>query len=169
MAILTLSGRVAMCAAMANETIHLAWGTGDPAWDEELPPGGVDQSALVNEIGRRLPTLIQFVTPDPDGGISVFDADDSGEETRFSPSPDNAPTNHLYVMTNFDFTDGLGATIRELGVFIGTKTDPELPPGQRYFTPDQIVDPGIMLAFENRPAAVRYQGVRQVYEFVVTV
>lgn len=33
MATLTHSGRAALAAALAAQTLHFAWGTGDPAWE----------------------------------------------------------------------------------------------------------------------------------------
>jgi hypothetical protein len=169
MAILTQSGRAAMAAALATRPIHLAWGTGDPAWDDAPEPESTLATALVNEIGRRSLTLWQFVVADENGAITVNDVDDPTITQSFSPSPDNVPTNHLYLLFNFDFMDAPAATIREIGIFLNTVTDPELPPGQRYFTPDQITDPGIMLALERLPFFNRQPSVRQTFEQVITI
>jgi hypothetical protein len=179
MAILTQSGRTAMAAALATRPIHLAWGTGDPEWDKpawERDPADVIASiestldtALVNEIGRRTLTLWQFVIEDENGAITVNDVDDPTIKKTFSPSPNNEPTNHLYLLFNFDFLDAPSATIREIGIFLNTVTDPDLPPGQRYFTPDQIVDPGILLALEHLPFFNRQPSVRQTFEQVITI
>jgi hypothetical protein len=169
MAILTQSGRAAMAAAIAALPIHLAWGTGDPAWDSDPQPESTLDTALINEIGRRTLTLWQFVTPDENGAITVNDVDDPAIQQSFAPSPGNAPTNHLYLLFNFDFNDAPAATIREIGVFVSTVTNPELPPGTRYFTPDQIDDPGILLALERIPFFNRQPSVRQTFEQVITI
>lgn len=169
MAILTQSGRAAMAAAVAVRPIHLAWGTGDPAWDDEPEPEHTAATALTNEIGRRAITLWQFVQPDENGAIVTTDTDNPDIKQAFSPSPGNAPTNHLYMLFNFDFDDASAATIREIGVFLNTEVDEALPPGQKYFTPDQITDPGILLELEHLPAFNRAPSVRQTFELVLTV
>ena len=71
MATLTHSGRAALAAALASQTLHFAWGTGDAAWDTTPVPEPIDATALVNEVGRRLVTQVQFVTEDPTGEIIV--------------------------------------------------------------------------------------------------
>ena len=95
MAILTQSGRAAMAAALSTRPIHLAWGTGDPAWDDAPEPESTLATGLVNEIGRRVLTLWQFVIEDANGAITVNDVDEPTITKTFSPSPENAPTNHL--------------------------------------------------------------------------
>lgn len=162
MAILTQSGRAAMAAAIADQSLHLAWGGGEQAWDITPQPEPTSATALVNEIGRRTVTLWQFAIPDPDGVIVV-------PTGRFSPSPGNAPTNHLYLRFNFDFTDAPSAVIREVGVFVGTSVKADLPPGQRYFTPAEIEHPGILLALERIQKFERSPAVRQNFETVITV
>ena len=52
----------ALAAALASQTLHFAWGTGDAAWDTAPVPEPIDATALVNEVGRRLVTQVQFVT-----------------------------------------------------------------------------------------------------------
>ncbi|MDR2164661.1 MAG: hypothetical protein LBO79_03330 [Zoogloeaceae bacterium] len=172
MAILTLSGRAALAAALKARPLHLAWGAGDPAWDDlsinDYPPSTAD-TALVNEIGRRALTLSQFVIEDEDGAITVNDVDDPTIKKKFSPSPEGAATNHLYLLFNFDFEDAPAATIREIGIFADTATHPDLPPGQKYFTPGEIVSPGILVALERLPFFNRQPSVRQTFEQVITI
>jgi hypothetical protein len=115
---------------------------------------------LVAEIGRRIVDQIEFCTPEETGTISLS----SG---RFSISTD--PTNHLYYKTTFDYEDASTATIRELGLYIGTIVANDLPTGQRYFTPDQLTDPGILLVNENIPPLIRSVATRESFEFVVTL
>ncbi|MDR2164578.1 MAG: hypothetical protein LBO79_02895 [Zoogloeaceae bacterium] len=170
MAILTQSGRAAMAAAIVQLPIHLAWGTGLPEWDSDPDPESTQAVGLVNEIGRRKLTLWQFITPDDENGtITVNDVDDPTITHKFSPSPDNAPTNFLFLLFNFDLADAPAATIREVGIFVNTVTDPELPEGQRYFTPDQIIDPGILLALERIPFFNRQPSVRQTFEQIIEI
>jgi hypothetical protein len=174
MAILTQSGRAAIAASLAERPIHLAWGTGDPEWDAAGEQDGevetVTATALSNEIGRRKITSWQFVVPDDENGtITVNDVADPSIKKKFSPSPDNTPTNHLFLVFKFDFDDAPAATIREIGIFINTVTNPELPAGQMYFEPDDIVDPGILLAVGHMPFFNRQPSIRQTFEHVITI
>ena len=160
MAILTTSGRTAMAIAIAAQPLHLAWGSGDAAWDATPVAEPVTATALVQEVGRRAVTLTQFCTPDPDGELIV-------PAGRFAISA--TPTQHLYLRFNFDFTDASASLIREAGVFLGTVLETGLPIGQRYFTPAEIADPGVLLALERFPKITRSPSVRQSFEFVLTL
>lgn len=160
MAILTQSGRAAMAAAIAALPIHLAWGSGDPAWDATPVPEPTDATALVDEIGRRLATQVQYVVPAESGEIIVPNG-------RFSVS--ETITNHLYMRFAFDFGDAPASTIREVAVMVGTAVNPALPPGQRYFVPADLTDPGMLYALERIPKFDRSPAVRQTFEFVITI
>jgi hypothetical protein len=167
MPIMTNSGRAALAAALASQALHLAWGTGDPAWDDlpDPPPEPPEQTALTHEIGRRKVTGVSFVTPDPLGTIAGID--ETGLAVNFTPS--ETPTNYLFIVTNFDFGEAPASTIREIGLFMGTVTDPGLPPGQMYFDPVDIVSPGTLVALENIVASARSPGKKQTYEFVMQI
>jgi len=171
MAILTLSGRTAIAQAIASQPIHLAWGAGDDSWGSVPPQESIEATALANEVGRRIATSVQYAVPDEDGDVYVPVFNDASGNTvsrRFRVT--DHPTNNLYLRFNFDFSDASSSVIRELAVFIGTVTDPSLPAGQKYFTPDQIVDPGIMLAVEHLTESIqRSPNSRQSFEFVLTI
>ena len=159
MAILTRSGRAAIASAIKNQALHLAWGIGDGAWT--VPPSeSAAQTELAGEVGRRTVTSAQFVTPDQNGSIDIVGAG------KFSPSV--APTNNLFIVCQFDFADASSEVIRETGIFVGTVTETGLPAGQRYFTPDQIQDPGFLLELENREPIYRSSGTRERFELLVT-
>lgn len=160
MAILTNSGRIAMAESVKARPIHLAWGSGDAAWDVTPVPEGVDNVALVAEVGRRIATSVRYCVPDVAGEIVV-------PTGRFRETVEKQ--RHLYMKFNFDFTDAETATIRELAVFVGTTTDPDLPSGQMYFEPADIVDPGVLLVIERITKFTRSPSVRQAFEFVVTI
>lgn len=159
MAILTNSGRVAVAESVMSRPLHLAWGSGDPDWDDTPEPELITDDDLVNEVGRRLVSTALYCTPHPDGEIVV-------PTGRFTASP--TPTKNIYLRFNFDFFDAPTASIREVAVFVGTQTDPALPPGQMYFEPGQIVSPGTLLVIERTPKFDRSASVRQSFEFVVT-
>jgi len=123
------------------------------------PPEPITQTALLREVGRRVVDEVHFVAPDPDGEIVV-------PTGRYRLSTE--PTNHLFIRVRFDFEDAATSIIREQGLFVGTVTDPELPPGQKYFVPSQVVDPGILLVLQNSVPIVRQPSTRETFEFVVT-
>lgn len=160
MAILTLSGRAALAASLANEVLHLAWGSGNPDWDETPVPESVDDTALVSEVGRHVVTQMAFCAPDEAGDINV-------PTGRFQSQI--TPSNNLYLRFNFDFSDASNSVIREAAVFSGTQIIDGLPPGQIYFAPDQIADSGTLVAIERFPAITRSAAVRQSFEFVLTL
>jgi hypothetical protein len=57
-----------------------------------------------------------------------------------------------------------------MAMFGGTVVKPDLPPGQQYFTPNQLDDPGFMVVMEIvRPYFTRSPSVRESYEFVFPV
>lgn len=159
MAILTTSGRSAIATAIKNSELFIAWGTGDIAWDDETPREPRTAIALTHEIGRRRVTAAEYCTPDEAGNIVMLGA-------RFAPS--TTPTPNLHLRCEFDFNDGLGETIRELGVFIGTQIKSSLPAGQTYFTPTDMTDSGILLAVDYITAIQRGVGARVSFDFVIT-
>lgn len=159
MAILPKSGRAAMAAAIKSQSLHLAWGTGDGAWTSP-PSEDVDATSLVAEIGRRELLESAFVTEDPEGEIVI---DGAG---RFTRTPNQ--TNNLYMQFRFDFSDATTAVIREIGVFVGTVTNPNLPPGKRYFLPSEIVNPGTLLQIENKAPIYRSPSTRETFEILIT-
>jgi len=170
-AVLTKIGRAALVKAVKERPLFLAWGSGDPAWDTEgaeFPPL-VDASALVAEVGRRIPTLVSFATPNENGGIVIPKGrTPSGEvqEARYAVS--ESPTPYLYVQTAYSFSDAADAVIREIAVFMDSTVKPGLPPGQQYFLPSEIDDPGLILAVQIfTPAINRSPSVRQVIDFVM--
>lgn len=144
--------RMADGAIAAGQTVSVTATIGRPAED-------VTATALMDEVCRRTVDEVYFVAPDPNGEISL-----STGRYRISQTP----TPHLFIRTKFDFGDAVGATIREQALFVGTETDPDLPPGQRLFTPDQLVSPGVLLLIEHTPSIVRQASTRETFEFVLT-
>jgi hypothetical protein len=159
MAILTQSGRAAMAQAVKNQVMYMAWGTGDAAWDAEPIPEDTVQEALLNEVGRRAVDEVFFCVPDNQGELEAANG-------RFSMSEN--PTRNLFIRVRYDYSDASTYTIRELGLFINGETDGELPPGQKYFLPHQVTNPGILLLLEYEPPMIRTPAVREAFNFVVT-
>lgn len=158
MAIITNGGRAAIASAMRQADLYLAWGRGDGV--SIAPPQETRQiTALQDEIGRRKITTKQFCAPQADGEIIMQGA-------RFTPS--TTPTRNLHLRCEFDFDDGLGQTIRELGIFLNPTIKAGLPAGQRYFAPTDLDDAGILLALDNITAIDRGTGARISFDFVLT-
>lgn len=158
MAILTDSGRAAVAKSIKESPIHLAWGSGSVDWDTSQPPESIGTTALLAEVGRRKVTQSLYCQPDPTGEIVV-------SEGRFTIS--NTPTKYLYLRFAFDFLDAYEATIRELGVFIGTQAESTVPAGQDYLELSDVADPGQLLVLEYIQKLQRSPQIRQQFEFVV--
>ena len=157
MAIMTLAGHVGIASALHALPWHLAWGTGNAAWDATPVPASAGLTALTAEIGRYTATQVAYCTPDA-GGILNFP---SG---RYAFSV--TPTRYLYF--KFHFENGPVYTIREAGLFMGTVPITGLPPGQRFFTPAQIQTPGTLLIVERFPAYTRAPSALEAVHFVLT-
>uniref|UniRef100_UPI00333EB550 hypothetical protein n=1 Tax=Wolbachia endosymbiont (group B) of Pilophorus perplexus TaxID=3066160 RepID=UPI00333EB550 len=128
-------------------------------YTESTPPEPINATKLINEVGRRTADEVLFCTGDENGELIT----PSG---RFRPS--NVPTNNLFLKFTFDFNDAANQVIRELGVMVGTKVVEKLPPGQRYFEPQDIEDPGILLVLEHTVPLIRTSATRETFSFVVT-
>lgn len=159
MPIIVNTGRVAMVEALIGRPCHIAWGTGDGAWT--TPPAESNfTTALMNEVGRRKVTNMQYVTPDVSGTIVVPNG-------KFSLA--GSPTNHLYIQCDFDFTDAPSSVIREIGVFFGCTTNPGLPGGQLYFVPADIVTPGTLFHLEYIQPIFRSPAIQEAVKIVTTL
>ena len=153
------AGRIALAEAFKAQPLHVAWGTGDPAWDTTPVAEPTNATALMAEVGRRTVTTVDYVLPDAGGDIHM----PTGE--RYAVSA--APTPTLYVRTVFDFADADGHTIRELALMVGIEPIAGLPAGLRYFTPAQIDHPGRLYLLNRDERIVRSGSTYQSVEFIV--
>lgn len=159
MAKITNSGRAALAASIKQTNLFLALGVGDEFWGNEPPPIDMDRTTLVREVGRKIIDSVNFCVGDYEGS----EVTPTG---RFNIVEE--PTNQLLCVCQFDFEDAVGFNIRELGIFVNTVVKPGLPDGQRYFLPDEIDDPGILLAIENIHVLSRLPSTREKLIFVLT-
>lgn len=125
----------------------------------EHPPEPIERTELLDEVGRRVVDEVHFVREHPEGEISV-------PTGRYRVC--EQPSNHLFVRVRFDFEDAANAVVREQGLFVGSVTDPGLPLGQKFFTPSEVQEPGILLVLQNSVPIVRQPSTRETFEFVVT-
>lgn len=172
-ATLTKTGRAAIALALSLRPIHVAWGSGRPEWDAENTdlPSLANSTALVAELGRRAPAHIGFVEPDDQGDIVIPVATGFGgevQEARYKSV--TGPTPYLYVRVNYNFEDAANAVVREIGVFMDTEIKEGLLPGQRYFTPADVKNQGLLIAAQIiEPPINRSPSVRQSIEFVLPI
>lgn len=172
LATLTDTGRAAMALAVKNMGLSFAWGSGSENWTEsDMAESLRSEKTLHHELGRRLPNQVAFVLPDADGEITLpvgRNPDETVEQARYRIV--DAPSNYLYMRVAFDFAEASAETIREVGVFSGAKPKAECPPGQRYFKPEELADPGLILSIQRLdPAIERSPAVRQSFEFVLQI
>lgn len=160
MAILTLSGRTAFAIAVVAQPLHLAWGSGDPAWDAAAVPEPNTATGLVAELGRRAAALVEYCTPNSGGSIQV-------PQGNFAVSA--TPTNNIHLRFNFDYADAPAASIREVGVFLGTTIKAGTPAGQLYFQPSDLQSAGTLVSLQRLPKIVRSSLTRQSFDFVLTL
>lgn len=173
-ATLTRPGRAAIAKTIAERPIFLGWGTGEAAWDnmgDADLPSLLERATLFNEIGIRRASVVGFCEPSETGDIVVpiGTAADGGVETaRYQQK--STPTPYLYIKVNFDFADAQNDVIREVGLFLDVEPKADLPPGQMYFKPSEIENPGELLAIQIvRPKILRSPAVRQILELVLPI
>jgi hypothetical protein len=162
MAIKTTTGRAAFARAILLQqgTMFLAWGTGDADWDDDIEayPVADNMTGLVAEIGRRKLTFGCFATPDDTGELIT-------PAGNFTESP--TPTPYLFTRFSFDMVDAPSATIREVGLYLFCTVTAGLPAGQKYFTPQQLDDPGMLVAVERFVGFSRTPDAVQSFGFVI--
>lgn len=163
MAVLQDQGRIELAELIKNRPLHLAWGRGLPAWDTSPQSEPVTAAALVDEIGRRVASQKQFVVPETDANAANTIKVPGGDLYRIV----NTPTRWLLLEFVFDYADGAGESIRELGLFVGTEVAAGLPVGLRYFTPAQVVTPGRLYMLDHIPRLIRSGATEQVYRYVL--
>lgn len=171
-ATITQLGRAAMAKAIAKCTLHIAWGSGMDAWDEpgaEIP-SYINASSLVTEVGRRIPAIVGFVTPDDAGGIIIpvgQNAEGKVLTARYRMADE--PTPYLYFRADYDFDDAQNAIIREVGVYVDPVVKEGLPSGQMYFTPSQIEQPGLLFCAQRIDTILRSASQQQSIQFVQAI
>ncbi len=116
-------------------------------------------TSLLKELGRRIPLLKQYVTPDENGDIVANGATWSVSET---------PTRHLYLMFKFEATEAVDKVIYQIGLFTNPVLSSSVLPGQQYFIPSDLVDPGSIYLVDNVEPFSRPAGKREIFEFVLT-
>lgn len=120
-----------------------------------------EESALVNEVGRRIASSVEFVVPDDNGNINT----PGGQRWTISTTP----TRYLYCSVLFDYLEAADQTIREVGIFVDSTRAAGVPEGQLYLTPDQVAEPGYLLLLDRFAGKVRSPSERQGFSYVLVI
>ncbi len=142
MAILTYLGRTAFLQYIITCPIYLAIGEGISSWGNVPDAPDYEADGLINVFGYKKLTRAFFVNEDDDGNIDM----PGGKKYQQS----DTPTRELYM--HFAFPYGEGTTeklVREVGVFINTRTLGGLPSKQTYFTPEEIGNKGTLIILDH--------------------
>jgi len=160
MAIFTDISSAAVAFAIKAGALHVAWGRGLIAWDTTPVDPLPSAVALVDEVGRRAVSLVEFCIPDVAGAIIVA----NGRFFYF-----NYENRYLHVIATFDNADAVGEDIREAAVYVGTVVDPLVPPSQYYFQQADLDSAGVLLLLERFSKITRTVDFSTSLEFVMTL
>lgn len=161
MSIIPYSGRAAIAEAILSMPVHLAIGAGGEDWGDLPPALDYRVEALAHEIGRKVVHRALFVIPDDQGEIIL------PNDKRYRVSL--TPTRGIYLQFLFDYDEGVGFLLRELGIFVGTryKTPPEQ--NKTFWTPEELEHPGTLLYLNYPQDPDRYNPQKRGgYETVIT-
>lgn len=111
-----------------------------------IPQPDLTSQTLVSETGRVSVGAVQYVTPfDEADEASSFVMVDGAKYALVA-----GPSRALLFTAHLSATDGVGDPIREYALFSRCAVDPALPPGQSFFEPSQITDPGTLIVSRFR-------------------
>lgn len=162
MSIFVNAGRAAVADMVIRRPIHLAIGAGLAEWDTAPPELDYDTTALANEIGRKRVHRALFVAPDDKGPLEL----PGGKRYAIS----DTPTRHLYLEFLFAYGEGTASAVKEIGVFVGTKTKETVPMDQSYLSPGDIADGGSLLLLEYPADPEHYNPAKKgSYEVVLSL
>ena len=121
------------------------------SYEAAIPAPTLHETALVDEVGRGRMTNIDYVLPS---------AENENPDARHLPVGNQSyafsdvPTRMLLIRCRLAAGDAVGKAITEVGLFSGCEVAADLPPGQLFYTPDQIATPGMLLMADRvRPLA----------------
>lgn len=172
MTVFTQDGRVALAKALYDMTLFLAVGEGLGEWDDQPRPTTPEEQAvqdaawslltgLENAIGMTRTRDKFFVVPDPNGEIVMADG------AKFSQSVE--PTGFVFIRFQLDLDDASTNTLRETGMYVGTKLAESVPAGQMYTPVADVVDLGKMIEVDRFSPIIRDGSIGQTFTFVLTM
>jgi hypothetical protein len=172
MAVFTQDGRVALAKALYDMTLFLAVGEGLPAWDDQPRPSTPEEQAaqdaawsvlskLESPVGVTRTRDKYFVVPNPDGDIVMADG------AKYSQSTD--PTGFVFLRFQLDLDDANNNTLRETGIYVGTKLAEGVPGGTMFIPVADVVDIGRMIEVDRFSPIVRDGSIGQTFTFIMTM
>lgn len=172
MAVFTQDGRVALAKALYDMTLFLAVGEGLSEWDDQPRPTTPEEQAaqdaawsvlsnLESPVGVTRTRDKYFVVPDADGDIVMADG------AKFSQSTE--PTGFVFLRFQLDLDDASSNTLRETGIFVGTKLDEGVPGGQMFIPVADVVDLGKMIEVDRFSPIIRDGSIGQTFTFIMTM
>ena len=163
--VMTEVGHTAIASAVKKQDFYLSLG-GLPEdfehpWTVEEEPPAFDPKAtdLILSFGYRKAARVLYAYEDPNGIIVA-----AGK--RWSVTEE--PTRHVYIEFRLDAEDAVGKTIYQTGLFMNLRPKADVPEGKLFLLPEEVEDKGILLMGENIRPFHRYEGVREIFEFVLT-
>lgn len=112
-----------------------------------VPNPDLVAGGLAAETGRVSVSAIHFIVPfaeaDPGANFTIVDG------VKYALVLE--PSRMLLFLGHLPAADGAGAPIREYGIFSRCAVAAGLPPGQTYFEPGEIDDPGTLIIVKRRP------------------
>jgi len=163
--VMTESGHVALALALSRQEFWLALGGLPEGYEnpwrvEEEPPAFDPQAGGLLEVyGYRRSARRAFAREDENGLIVA-----AGRRWSIA----DTPTRHLYLEFRLDPEDAAGKTVYQVGIFLGLIPKPEVPEGKLFLLPQEVADAGVLFMAENLRPFHRHEGVREVFEFVLT-
>jgi hypothetical protein len=141
-------------------------GTSATPWTTTPPAPNADSTQLYEELCRRLCILKKYVKPDANGPYTTASGSWSDSVAEDGVTP--VPTRYIYMYVGFNLSDVSSATLYQYGIFLGTTPIAGYEQAT-YLLPNQISDPGTLLAIENIAPVIRTPTTRQVVEVVLTL
>ncbi len=163
--VMTEVGHIAIASAVKEQNFYLCIGglpdDFESSWtvEEEPPAFNPEATNLILPFGYRKAARVLYAYEDENGIIVA-----AGK--RWSTTEE--PTRHVYIEFRLDAEDAVGKTIYQTGLFMNLKPKEGIPEGKFFLLPDEVADRGILLMGENIRPFYRYEGVREIFEFVLT-
>ena len=163
--VMTEVGHTAIASAVKKQDFYLCIGGLPEDFESPWTVGGEppafnpNVTELLLPYGYRKAAQVLYAYEDPNGIIVAADK-------RWSVTEE--PTRHVYIEFRLDAEDAVEKTIYQTGLFMNLKPKADVPEGKLFLLPEEVEDKGILLMGENIRPFHRYEGVREIFEFVLT-
>ncbi len=157
LSVFVAGSRIAFARFLMEQTLFIAVGSGNPAWDSLPDPTPEEEplrlaelaqeSALENCIGVTRVRARSFMKADPNGDIILSDG------SAWSVSISDTST--LRLEGRLDIADATGETVRETGVYLGTQISEAVPSGQMFIPLADVTSLGTLIQLHRFPPIVR--------------